>query len=117
MGRSMLRDFYTLKKEKVMRNESKRVSFKRVRGAMRHLWVMLLVVPGAGHAASIETVLNNGVKLLQGPIAKGVGLMAIIGSGYLCLARNKLPKEQFVMILVGLGIIFGGTSLYSALVG
>jgi type IV secretion system protein VirB2 len=77
----------------------------------------LLIVPGMGHAASIETVLNNGVKLLQGPIAKGVGLIAIIGSGYLCLARNKLPKEQFVMILVGLGIIFGGTSLYSALVG
>ena len=77
----------------------------------------LLMVPGVGHAASIETVLNNGVKLLQGPVAKGVGLMAIIGSGYLCLARNKLPKEQFVMILVGLGIIFGGSSLYTSLVG
>ena len=80
-------------------------------------WLLFLTAPGVTHAASIETVLNNGVKLLQGPIAKGVGLMAIIGSGYLCLARNKLPKEQFVMILVGLGIIFGGTSLYSALVG
>ncbi len=91
------------------------------KGLINHVkyqrWLALLAAPGVTHAASIETVLNNGVKLLQGPIAKGVGLMAIIGSGYLCLARNKLPKEQFVMILVGLGIIFGGTSLYSTLVG
>jgi type IV secretion system protein VirB2 len=78
----------------------------------------LLMVPGVGHAtASVESVLNKGVGLLQGPLAKGVGVMAIVGSGYLCLARNKLPKEQFVMILVGLGIIFGGSSLFTTLTG
>ena len=101
-----------MKKERKV--ESRKGVVSRIKN---HGWLALLVAPGAAHAASIETVLNNGVKLLQGPIAKGVGLMAIIGSGYLCLARNKLPKEQFVMILVGLGIIFGGTSLYSTLVG
>ena len=114
----MLRDFYTLKKESGMKKERKIEAPKGMMSRIKHQgWLVLFAVPGIGHAASIETVLNNGVKLLQGPIAKGVGLMAIIGSGYLCLARNKLPKEQFVMILVGLGIIFGGTSLYSTLVG
>lgn len=78
----------------------------------------LLMVPGVGHAAaSVESVLNKGLGILQGPLAKGVGVMAIVGSGYLCLARNKLPKEQFVMILVGLGIIFGGSSLFTTLIG
>ncbi|WP_373443278.1 hypothetical protein ABXK18_00050 [Legionella pneumophila 130b] len=38
-------------------------------------------------------------------------------AGYLCLARQKFPKEYFVMILVGMGIIFGGSSLYSTLIG
>ena len=78
----------------------------------------LLMVPGVGHAAaSIDSVLNKGLGILQGPLAKGVGVLAIVGSGYLCLARNKLPKEQFVMILVGLGIIFGGSSLFTTLTG
>jgi type IV secretion system protein VirB2 len=96
----------------------KKATLKKSFNYMRQYGVLaLLTLPGVSHAASIETVLNNGVKLLQGPMAKGVGLMAIIGSGYLCLARNKLPKEQFVMILVGLGIIFGGSSLYASLIG
>lgn len=84
----------------------------------RYGFLALLMVPGVGHAtASVDSVLNKGLGILQGPIAKGVGVMAIVGSGYLCLARNKLPKEQFVMILVGLGIIFGGSSLFTTLTG
>ena len=77
----------------------------------------LLMVPGVGHAtASIDSVLTKGLDILQGSVARGVGVLAIVGSGYLCLARNKLPKEQFVMILVGLGVIFGGSDLLDALV-
>lgn len=91
--------------------------FKRPFGYIkRYGSLSLLMVPGVGHAtASVVSVLNKGVSLLQGPLAKGVGVMAIVGSGYLCLARNKLPKDQFVVILVGLGIIFGGSSLFTTL--
>lgn len=77
----------------------------------------LLVLPGASHAATIETILNNSVRYLQGPVAKGLGLIAIVGSGYLCVVKQRLPKEQFAMVLVGLGIIFGGSSLYNTLIG
>ncbi len=93
-----------------------------LKGPLGHMkqygFLALLMIPGVGHAtASIDSVLGKGLGILQGPLAKGVGVMAIVGSGYLCLARNKLPKEQFVMILVGLGIIFGGSSLFTTLTG
>ncbi|MBA2649918.1 MAG: TrbC/VirB2 family protein [Legionella sp.] len=81
------------------------------------LWLSLSVLPQASHAASIEGILRNTIKYLQGPVAKSVGVAAIIISGYLCLAKQKLPKETFVMILVGMGIIFGGSSLYNTLIG
>lgn len=77
----------------------------------------LTLAPTPTFAASIESILNNTVRFLQGPVAKAVGLIAIVGTGYLCIAQQKLPKERFVMILVGLGVIFGGSSLYSLLVG
>ncbi len=78
---------------------------------------LLILLPTATHAATIESILNKGVHFLQGPVAKAAGLLAIVGSGFLCLYKQQLPKDQFVMILVGLGIIFGGSSLYSTLVG
>lgn len=79
--------------------------------------MLLILLPTSTHAATIESILNKGVHFLQGPVAKAAGLLAIVGSGFLCLYKQQLPKDQFVMILVGLGIIFGGSSLYSTLVG
>ncbi|EEZ95955.1 TrbC/VirB2 family protein [Legionella longbeachae] len=81
------------------------------------VFLALALAPTSTFAASIESILNNTVRFLQGPVAKAVGLVAIVGTGYLCIAQQKLPKERFVMILVGLGIIFGGSSLYSLLIG
>lgn len=78
---------------------------------------LLVTLPSISQAATIESILNKGVHFLQGPMAKAAGLLAIVGSGFLCLYKQQLPKDQFVMILVGLGIIFGGSSLYSSLIG
>jgi type IV secretion system protein VirB2 len=77
----------------------------------------LYATPIACHAASIETILNKTVTYLQGPVARSTGIAAIVISGYMTLVMQKLPKEQFAMILVGMGIIFGGTSLYGSLIG
>lgn len=77
----------------------------------------LIALPGASHATTIETILNKSVRYLQGPVAKGLGLVAIVGTGYLCVVKQRVPKEQFAMVLLGLGIIFGGSSLYTSLVG
>lgn len=81
------------------------------------LLTALLAIPQASHAATIDSILKNTISYLQGSVAKSMGLASIIVSGYLCIAKQKLPKETFVMILVGMGIIFGGSSLYNTLIG
>ena len=80
------------------------------------IWCALLA-PSLSHAQGIESIINRTINYLQGGLARTVGIFAIIIAGYLCLARQKFPKEYFVMILVGMGIIFGGSSLYSTLIG
>lgn len=80
------------------------------------IWWCLLM-PALSHAQSIESIINRTTSYLQGGLARTVGIFCIIISGYLCLARQKFPKEYFIMILVGMGIIFGGSSLYSTLIG
>lgn len=81
------------------------------------LFLVMLLSPSLSHAQSIESIINRTITYLQGGLARTVGILCIIIAGYLCLARQQFPKEYFIMILVGMGIIFGGSSLYSALIG
>ena len=81
-------------------------------------WIAVyLMVPSISQAQSIESIINRTITYLQGGLARTVGIFCIIIAGYLCLALQKFPKEYFVMILVGMGIIFGGSSLYSTIIG
>jgi type IV secretion system protein VirB2 len=70
----------------------------------------------SGHI-TITSILDKLVGILQGDIAKCVGLIAVVGSGYLCIFKQQFPKEQFLLTLVGLGVVFGSSSIYSSLVG
>lgn len=88
----------------------------KYRALHRVLCASLVALPASSHAATVQTVLNNAALFLGGPIAKSVGVVVLIGAGYMCLIQQKFPKEQLAMILVGLGIIFGAAALYSALV-
>lgn len=83
------------------------------------LLLLLAVAPVSAEAATItiETIINKVTTYLQGGVARGAGLLAIIGAGYLTLFAQKMPKENFMYILIGLGVIFGGSSLYNAWVG
>lgn len=80
------------------------------------LWGFV-TLPQAGQAATLESVINNGVRYLQGPLARAVGVGIIAVAGYSCFRLHKLPKEQFMYIAVGLGVIFGAQQLYSMLGG
>ena len=77
----------------------------------------LFILPGASHVTTIQSVIDKATNYLQGGLAKSLGVGAIVISGYLCIAKQKFPKEYFMMILVGLGLIFGATSLYSTVAG
>lgn len=89
---------------------------------MKHIkkWqssLMLFLLPPMAHAADVETVINKAVSYLQGGVAKAVGFLAIVITGYLCLYTQTFPKKNFLMILVGLGLIFGASYYYGWLVG
>ncbi|HAT9621341.1 TPA: hypothetical protein JBD38_13280 [Legionella pneumophila subsp. pneumophila] len=93
--------------------------FNRLSQSLSDLYLVAVctLLPSLSHAQSIESIINRTINYLQGGLARTVGVFCIIITGYLCLARQKFPKEYFVMILVGMGIIFGGSSLYSTLIG
>lgn len=78
--------------------------------------VVLCTMPSLGHAATIESIVKATTRYLTGGVAKAIGLLAIIGTGYLTLFAQKFPKEYFMMVLLGLGIIFGASTLYNQLV-
>lgn len=77
---------------------------------------LLSLLPDFVLAADITSVLDKTVTFLQGGVARSVGLIAIISSGYLCIVSQKLPMTRFGMILGGLGLIFGASSMYSTFV-
>lgn len=81
------------------------------------LLILLLTLPKASHATTIESILDKTHQYLSGSVARSFGLVVIVVSGYLCIAQQRLPKDTFVRILIGLGIIFGANSLYSTLIG
>ncbi|MGL6030069.1 MAG: TrbC/VirB2 family protein [Legionella sp.] len=78
--------------------------------------IVCSLLPVTSHAQSIESIIDRTVAYLQGSLARAIGVLCIIIAGYLCLYRQKFPKEYFSMILVGLGIIFGGSTLYTTLI-
>lgn len=81
-----------------------------------HLGAASLALPATSHAATIEGIINKTVAYLQGSLAKAVGILAIVIVGYLCLWHQKFPQEVFISVLIGLGIIFGASTLYSAFI-
>ncbi|MBA2649677.1 MAG: TrbC/VirB2 family protein [Legionella sp.] len=72
--------------------------------------------PSVSQAQTIESILNSTATYLQGGLARSIGVLGIVVSGYLCLVQQKFPKEYFIMILVGMGLIFGGSTLYTTLI-
>ncbi|CEG62207.1 TrbC/VirB2 family protein [Legionella micdadei] len=80
------------------------------------LYLLLLVLPVPAFAATLEGVINNAVNFLQGSLARAVGVGAIIIGGYLCIWKHQFPKEYFTALLIGLGLIFGSSMIYTQLV-
>jgi type IV secretion system protein VirB2 len=94
-------------------------SLKKLIQMIPQIYLMLfcLMLPAVSQAHSIENIINRTIIYLQGGLARTIGIFCIIIAGYLCLARQKFPKEYFVMILVGMGLIYGSSSLYATLIG
>ena len=94
-------------------------SFNKVKQktALASMAAACFLFPVSSQAAqSVEGILNSAAHYLQGGVAKAVGFLCIVIAGFMCF-KGKFPKEYFIMILTGLGIIFGAGSIYSYCVG
>ena len=89
----------------------------KTRSVQEALILALLSFPGVSSAQDLQGIINNTVEFLRGGTARGVGVLCVIITGYLCLARQTFPKEYFMMVLIGMGLIFGSAGLYRTLIG
>ena len=66
---------------------------------------------GDDSSTTIETVLHNLIGYLTSTPARGLAVVAIIGIGYSTWHLGKIPKEKAMAIIIGIGIVFGATTL------
>ena len=91
-------------------------TFKSMRKycAKRYLAALLLFTPTIALADSgtfIDTVLQNLLNYLTSTPARILAVIAIVGVGYSTWHLGKIPKDKAIAIIVGIGIVFGGTTI------
>lgn len=90
--------------------------------ALMNMINMLVVIsfsflmPNNVYALTVNRAVDNLTHYLTGDMAKAVGVLAIVISGYMCFSGRGLPKKDFGLIVLGLGIILGGSQIYTTLV-
>lgn len=84
---------------------------------LAYLMAVCALLPCPSHAQNIEGIINRTARYLQGGIAKALGFLCIVVGGYLCLHQQRFPKSYFIIMLIGLGIIFGASTIYNYCVG
>lgn len=85
-----------------------------------NLGFLLFFAPSLSFASSgnhLITVFDNTIDFLSSTLARGVGVTAIVGVGYLYLFQNKIEKQRAVSIVAAIGIILGGPALYDVIAG
>ena len=64
-----------------------------------------------GNSTTIDTVLQHLIGYLTSAPARALAVVAIIGIGYSTWHLGKIPKEKAMAIIIGIGIVFGATTL------
>ena len=77
--------------------------------------IACMLLPKTSFAADISSIVDNAVGYLQDTPARSIGVIAIVAAGYVCIFKQMFPKMYFAMILIGLGLIYGGAELYGQL--
>lgn len=78
-----------------------------------YLFLMLMSFCRMTLAATtqIDTVLNNLLSYVTSGPAHILALLAIVGAGFATFRCGRLEKDQFVKLVLGVGIIFGATDI------
>ncbi|MGC1183152.1 TrbC/VirB2 family protein [Legionella sp.] len=64
-----------------------------------------------GSGVTPEMILQNIIDYLTGDLARVVGVGVVVGAGYMYLETQQIQKKTFVRIVVGMGLILGGSTL------
>lgn len=67
-----------------------------------------------GDVSTIDTALQGLIDILTGKSARLIAVLTIAGVGYMTLC-GRLPIKHAVYVCLGIGIIFGATSIASLL--
>lgn len=67
-----------------------------------------------GDVSTIDTALQGLIDILTGKTARLIAVLTIAGVGYMTLC-GRLPIKHAVYVCLGIGIIFGATSIASLL--
>lgn len=80
--------------------------------------MMFLFMPTLALAdTTLTDVLQHALDYLTSTPARVLATIAIVGVGYASWHLGKIPKERAIAIIVGIGIVFGATTLLNILVG
>lgn len=81
------------------------------------LFFSILPVSAFSETDQLTEILNKAVDYAQSGPARGFCLLAIVGAGYLWLARGAIPKSWAVGIMGGAGFIFGASYIAETVLG
>ena len=97
------------------------ISKKLLRFSARYyFFIIFLIMPSMAFAdtsfgddggTTIGKVLDNLIGYLTSTPARALAVIAIIGIGYSTWHLGKIPKERAMAIIIGIGIVFGATTL------
>jgi len=86
------------------------------------LLLVLLVLPTLAHASDTgmpwEGPLNRVIASLTGPVARGIGVLAIVGAGLaIAFGEGGAGVKRLLQVVLGLSIAFTASSFLLSLFG
>lgn len=84
--------------------------------------IALLVLPAVAHASDTgmpwEGPLNRVIASLTGPVARGIGVLAIVGAGLaIAFGEGGAGVKRLLQVVLGLSIAFTASSFLLSLFG
>jgi type IV secretory pathway VirB2 component (pilin) len=122
-----MRVLKSLKKIKTIKAMQKKQTMqKRLRRCTRYKGALLaLLLPMSARASGLGgdggfdlvNVLQNLCSMLQGPLARVLLGLGIIGVGYATFINPMMGKKKGISVIIGIGIVFSATYIGSKLFG
>jgi type IV secretion system protein VirB2 len=84
------------------------------------LFALFIVLPDVAHAAGgfdkITSVLTSITQTVIGPLGKAICVLGIVAVGLMWVFGQMDPKRA-LLVVIGIGVIFGANEIASALTG